>query len=266
MGQAASLTFAIGPATAGAGTPAPVFPNFASLSAAELVGALDFDNDALATIATGYASVGGAYGTAYAATQATAGLQPTRTTVSNKHVARFTSASLQLLDWGAMITGQAAIFAGSYTLVAVVKQVTATSASVLDIALGASSTTTNRSSLLMSGAGSGHIFRAGSTAQDAIDSATLNTNVHVLIGRRLTGTNSPGLLNVDKTGGNFAAPFMTGSAVPDTATLGARKSVSGTTDIYLDGYLFAVLIFSRYLEDYEVNIVRTWAAANYGSA
>lgn len=268
VGQQATASIVMAPDTPGTGTPLPasIFPNFANLAAAGLVASLDFDNTSSITIATGISSIAGADGTSYAAVQATGAAQPTfiTDTTYNRKCARFTAASSQYLDWSSMVG--AVDWTKPVSMIVVGKLVTTgTTYGFLDACLSSASTTADRAALMASS--SAFIFRyGGSATNDATDAATTDTVCHTLVGRAVIFNSAQQFFNKDKTHSNYVGSATTagsGGAL-DRVTVGARYAASAYSG-FLDGEIFRVLVFNRFLEDYEINGICAWTTAKFGS-
>ena len=108
-------------------------------------------------------------------------------------------------------------------------------------------------------------FRQGGTSVDAKDSVTPTVDVpHILIGRR-SGENS-GLVSLNRNHDPIAsAKCQNPAEQPDSATIGVRKAFGGPS-LFLDGYIWRVLVFGRYISDGEVDILADWATEYYGTA
>lgn len=260
VGQTASQTITLAAPTAGSGVTLPI--------ANGLVGALDFDNLSLLTVAGGTISAAaGAMGTTAAATQATGASQPTSTKVGYRYAAGFSGA--QTLGWTTLLAaaGSAAALTDAITILVIYKLGgTSTAECIVDIGQQAAGATAERAALLVSG---GTIFRYGGTAtNDYQDNEALTTNATKVLLRRPSSVNIGGstICIVNRDGNNNATSTVqtANMGAPDTVTLGARTTAGAAND-FLTGDIYYVAVFNRYLEDYENNILRAWAHAMYGT-
>jgi hypothetical protein len=272
IGQSVTKSVTFGPVSSGSGVVCPALPNFSTLALAGLVGSLDFDNSASITLASGAFGAGGvisavaaADGTAGAAVQGTSANRPTSVTINGHGAAQFVASSSQYLDWTAMVTAAGgAIVGDNYTLVVVGHTAAIGSNSCfLDIANGASSFNTDRATILGVSGTLGVELLTGSPQTAVFDVSAMVVNAPTMfVGRRQTGTSAPAYFNRNRYSYTNTKLGSAKTATVVNATVGALR-FSGGFGNYLNGTVYRVLVFNRFLEPYEYNIIAAWAAANY---
>jgi hypothetical protein len=254
----------------GSGVPSPIVDG--------LIGSLDFDNDALLTLANGTISAArGADGLPGVAIQTTSEAQPSRVIVGGRYAARFQSELHQFLDWTDLITNSAELaspngitcFSEAHTVAIVAQLHSVSNAALIDISQGAGTlagTDANRSTLLAVPTKSSWTFRQGGFSIDVDDNvAPEAAKPQILIGRR--SNNPVGLVSFARNHSPIIALANESTAAPpDSVTVGARKAFGGPPSLFLDGYIWRVLVFSRDISDAEIDVFANWATKFYGTA
>jgi hypothetical protein len=287
VGQTATKAVTFAPSTAGSGAACPALPAYGSLAAAGLIGSLDFDLSSSFTFASGsfgaggvVSAVTGADGTTATAVQVTGGNRPTSTTINNRGSLHLVAASSQYLDWTNLITvNGASCMSDAYTVI-VIGSFSASQTgnpSIFDCSTKASAFSTDRVNLTWSGGAANSIVLFTGSPQTGPGTVSygmpLDTAVHMLAGRRVASINvspsiSPAYLGLDKWGNGPAIAISgtarTAPAALTTATIGAA-AYSSAVSAYVNADIRRVLVFNRFLEPYELNIIASWSSATWGT-
>jgi hypothetical protein len=271
LGQSISFSRIYAVPTPGSGTPFPLFPSYANLTAQGLIGSLDPDLSSSLTFSTGgfgtggqVSAIAGADGTTAAAVQATSGFQPTSVIVNSRGALRFTRGLTQFLNWDALAAAFPNAFGttanSSFTLVAVVQlaSLTAPFQVVIDVGHAAVAATVQRA-YLSANTAQWSFTSGGGTLGIATDGANptqnIDTGIHCLVARCFPsyGSNSA-CININPI---------------DTITIGAVHASSAFSN-YADMYLLRLAVLASTsvqlgISDVEKSRIAAWSSAKFGT-
>jgi chloramphenicol O-acetyltransferase type B len=239
------------PADASEALPSPVTEG--------LIASLDFGQARTLDAEWGnIAACNGADNTTVRAIQPEATQRPVRIWKKGRYAARFIAANRQYLDLTSLLENHADVFAGPHSIVCLIQLNSLTSACVVDVARADGTVTgpgANRSSLIANGNTNQWCFRQGGRAVDAISPDPIELErPEILVGCR-TPSGSIALTR----GGVCHEPASNPSQAdaPNVATIGAR-TIGGVKSMFLDGYVWRLLIYSRLLSPEEIEKLTQW--------
>ena len=200
----------------------------------------------------------GADGTVARAVQLQPKHRPIRIWKNGRYAARFIAGKQHSLDLTSALDDHPGVFAGPHTIVVLTQLVGSNSGCVIDVARAAGAVASlgaDRSALIVNGNIERWCFRQGGTTVDAVSMEPIEVGrPELLIGCR----SSTGIVTLTRNGVPSEARSASSPAqAPDVLTLGARMA-SGEMSMFLDGYVWRLLVYDRLLSVDELGLVTHW--------